>query len=61
MSDTLGQDLIDAMEEAVAYRKGKLKLEERVVKVAPRSVDVYAIRTRNAQKRLRRCWKAPER
>ena len=45
MSNTLGQDLIDAMEEAVAYSKGKLKLEERVVKVAPKSVDVYAIRT----------------
>ncbi len=33
------------MEEAVAYSKSELKLKERVVKVAPRSVDVYAIRT----------------
>ncbi|HEX8228350.1 MAG TPA: type II toxin-antitoxin system MqsA family antitoxin [Chloroflexia bacterium] len=43
---TLGQDLIEALEEAVAHQKGLKKLKERVVKVAPASVDVAAIRHR---------------
>lgn len=41
---SLGQELIEAMEEAVAYSKGELKLKERVVKVAPKLVDVASIR-----------------
>ncbi|HKP51178.1 MAG TPA: type II toxin-antitoxin system MqsA family antitoxin [Chloroflexia bacterium] len=43
---TLGEELIEAMGEVVAYRKGEAKLTERVVKVAPKSVDVAAIRRR---------------
>src|SRR3712207_5279726 len=43
---TLGQELIEAMEEVVAYNKGARQLKERVVKVAPESVDVAAIRHR---------------
>jgi putative transcriptional regulator len=43
---TLGQELIEAMEEVVAHQKGSKKLKERVVKVAPKSVDVAAIRRR---------------
>jgi putative transcriptional regulator len=41
---TLGQELIGALEEVIAYRKGATKLKERIVKVAPRSVDVASIR-----------------
>lgn len=44
MSKTLGQELIEAMEEAVAYSRGDLKLKERVVRVAPMAVNVLAIR-----------------
>lgn len=43
---TLGQELIQAMQEVVAHRKGLKKLRECVVKVAPASVDVAAIRHR---------------
>ena len=43
---TLGQELIEALEEVVAHQKGSRKLRERVVNVAPRSVDVAAIRRR---------------
>lgn len=32
---TLGQELIEAMEEVVAYQLGSRKLKERTVKVAP--------------------------
>jgi putative transcriptional regulator len=39
-----GQELIEAMDDAVAYSKGELKLSERVVKIAPKSVDVVGIR-----------------
>ena len=39
---TLGQELIKAMEEVVAYRKGSKKLKERVVVVTPESVHVDA-------------------
>jgi putative transcriptional regulator len=41
---TLGQELIEAMEEAVAHHKGTKKLRERIVKTAPASVDVASIR-----------------
>ncbi len=41
---SLGQELIEAMGEAIAYSKGELELKERVVKVAPKSVDVAGIR-----------------
>jgi putative transcriptional regulator len=43
---TLGQELIEAMEEVVAYQRGSRKLRERTVKVAPSSVDVASIRRR---------------
>lgn len=43
---TLGQELIEAMGEVVAYHKGSKKLKERVIKVAPASVDVASIRHR---------------
>ena len=43
---TLGEELIEAMGEVVAYHKGSKKLTERVIKVAPASVDVAAIRHR---------------
>ena len=43
---TLGQELIEAMSEVVAHHKGSKKLKERVVKVAPESVDVASIRRR---------------
>ncbi len=43
---TLGQELIEAMEEVVVYHRGSRKLRERTVKVAPRLVDVAAIRQR---------------
>ena len=41
---TLGQELIEAMGEVVAHHKGERKLKERIVKVAPASVDVASIR-----------------
>jgi putative transcriptional regulator len=40
----MGQELIEAMQEAIAYSKGEIKLKSRVVRVAPRSVDVVGIR-----------------
>jgi putative transcriptional regulator len=43
---SLRQDLIEAMEEVVAYRKGSRRLKTRVVKTPPRLVDVAAIRQR---------------
>lgn len=43
---TLGEELIEAMGEVIAYRKGSKTLRERIVKVAPGSVDVAAIRHR---------------
>ncbi|MEA2575504.1 MAG: putative transcriptional regulator [Chloroflexia bacterium] len=43
---TLGQEIIEALEEVVAYQKGSINLEERIVNVAPKSVDVAAIRHR---------------
>lgn len=43
---TLGEELIEAMEEVVAHQRGLKKLKERIVKVAPTSVDVAAIRHR---------------
>jgi putative transcriptional regulator len=43
---TLGHELIEAMGEVVAHQKGSLKLKERVVRIAPKSVDVAAIRHR---------------
>ncbi len=41
---TLGEELIEALGEAIAHREGSKKLRGRTVKVAPRSVDVAAIR-----------------
>jgi putative transcriptional regulator len=41
---TLGQEIIEALEEVVAHQKGSIKLEERIVNIAPKSVDVAAIR-----------------
>src|SRR3712207_2670549 len=41
---TLGQELIEALEEVVAYNQKSRQLNERIVKVAPKSVDVAAIR-----------------
>ncbi len=43
---TLGQELIEAIGEVVAHHKGAKELRERVVKVAPESVDVASIRRR---------------
>lgn len=43
---TLGQELIEAMREVVAHHKGSKNLKERVVRVAPESVDVASIRRR---------------
>ena len=40
---SLGENLIEAMEDAVAYRKGKLALRTRIVHV-PEKVDVAALR-----------------
>ncbi len=41
---TLGQELIEAMKEVVEYTRGARKLSERAGNIAPRSVDVAAIR-----------------
>lgn len=41
---TLGEELIEALGEVIAHQTGSRQLESRVVKVAPRSVDVAAIR-----------------
>ena len=43
---TLGDELIEAMGEVVAYHKNSRKLKERVIKVAPASVDVAGLRRR---------------
>jgi putative transcriptional regulator len=43
---TLGQELIEAMGEVVAHHEGSTKLKERIVKVAPETVDVASIRHR---------------
>ncbi len=43
---TLGEELIEAMGEVIAHQGGEVKLKERVIKVAPKSVDVASIRRR---------------
>jgi putative transcriptional regulator len=43
---TLGQELIEAMGEVIAYQRGSRKLKERTAKIPPRSVDVASIRHR---------------
>jgi hypothetical protein len=37
---TLGQEIIEALEEVVAYQKGSIKLEEHIVNVTPGPADV---------------------
>jgi hypothetical protein len=48
---TLGQEIIEALEEVVAHQKGSIKLEERIVNVTPKSADVVRSPRRSTKAR----------